>query len=124
MLGLGVLGWLALLWGANKIFGGGDKAKSATITPSGEARPADSAELAPIEPKAGDTAAGKRDGEFFRRKDGEVVFVCNEMWWTAVEGGVCCEGASGTAITLIMGKQVVCAYDDFLASYRWKKVPD
>ena len=97
---MGLFGWLAAIWLASKILPG----MAADTTA----------------PKLGG-ATNKADGSVVRVPGAEPLLACAGKWWAISENGVCCQGASGTAVTLSDGEQVVCAFMDELSSYRWVK---
>ena len=98
MLGLGLLGWMALIWFGSKVIPG--------MKPDA------------TNPVLGGSTA-QQDGTVHKLADGTPLLACGGQWWSIVDGGICCMAASGTAVTLSDGNQVVCAKLDELASYRW-----
>jgi hypothetical protein len=100
MLGLGLLGWIALIWIGSKVVPG-MKSYGGTPVLGGE--------------------TNQRDGTIAKLADGTPLLACAGKWWAIEPNGVCCQAASGTAITLSDGEQVVCALVTELASYRWVK---
>ncbi len=108
---------IALALGAAYIFMGGT-AKNGY----GDLPPPDDELPGGETPVAGGTT-GKPDGAIHKYPDQSFVFACNGRWWVGGLGKICCKGASGTAVTIGDGTQIVCAFDDGTASYRWKAVP-
>lgn len=103
---MGLLGWLGLIWLGSKMLPG--------VYGKAGGGPA---------PQVGGETT-KADGAVHRLEDGTPLLACAGKWWAIEKGGVCCRGASGTAVTLTDGRQVVCAFSDELSSYRWLQTPE
>lgn len=96
---MGLFSWIAVIWLASKIMPGMQAAIEGT-------------------PKLGGSTS-QGDGTIHKLPDGTPLLACAGKWWAIAENQICCAAASGTAITLSDGQQVVCAKLDALASYRW-----
>ncbi len=105
MIGLGLFGWLALIWVGSKlgIYGG---------------KSGGGGDYGGPEPELG-AETNRADGTVHKLANGDALLACAGKWWEIYENGICCAGASGTAVTISDGEQVVCAFIDDLSSYRW-----